>query len=232
MFEYVKEELKRNSNNTYKEFNKKLCPDTKRKVLGVKIPALRKIAKEIANNENWKSFIEENEKTYEYLEEVTLEGLVIAYSKININEKLKLLETFIPEIDSWSTTDTICPTIKPKKNELQTVWDFIQKYIKSDKEFEIRCSVIMMLDYFIIDEYIDEVIKILDSIKSDKYYAQMAIAWTMAEIGIKYNDKAMRYLKNKNNLDDFTYNKTLQKMIESYRIKEVQKEELRKMKRR
>ena len=90
----------------------------------------------------------------------------------------------------------------------------------------------MMLDYFIIDEYIDEVIKILDSIKSDKYYAQMAIAWTMAEIGIKYNDKAMRYLKNKNNLDDFTYNKTLQKMIESYRIKEVQKEELRKMKRR
>ena len=60
----------------------------------------------------------------------------------------------------------------------------------------------------------------------------MAIAWTMAEIGIKYNDKAMKYLRNRNNLDDFTYNKTLQKMIESYRIKEVQKEELRKMKRR
>lgn len=232
MFEYIKEELKQNSNNTYKEFNAKLCPDTKKKVLGVKIPVLRKIAQDIVKKEEWKEFLKEIKDEHEYLEEVTLEGLVIAYSKIDIDEKLKLLEDFVPKIDSWSTNDTVCPTIKPKKTELGKVWDFIQKYVKADREFEIRFGVIMILDYFIIDEYIDEVIKILDSIKSDKYYAQMAIAWTMAEIGIKYNNKAITYLKSKNNLDNFTYNKTLQKMIESYRISKEQKEELRRMKRK
>lgn len=230
MFEYIKKELEQNANNTYKEFNSKLCPDTKRKVLGVKIPVLRKMAQDIVKKEEWVEFLRENKKEHEYLEEVTLEGLVIAYVKVDIEEKLKLLENFVPKIDSWSTNDTVCPTIKPKYKELDKVWKFIRKYVNSDKEFEIRFGVIMLLDYFIIDEYIDEVITILDSIKTDKYYAQMAIAWTMAEIGIKYNDKAMKYLKNANNLDDFTYNKTLQKMIESYRISKEQKEELKNMK--
>lgn len=90
----------------------------------------------------------------------------------------------------------------------------------------------MMLDYYIIDDYVDDVIKILDAVKTEKYYARMAIAWCLAEIGVKYNEKAILYLKNKNNLDDFTYNKTLQKMIESYRISIDQKEILRKMKRK
>ena len=60
----------------------------------------------------------------------------------------------------------------------------------------------------------------------------MAIAWTIAEIGIKFNDKAMAYLKGKNNLDKFTFNKALQKMRESYRIETDQKEELKQMKRK
>ena len=60
----------------------------------------------------------------------------------------------------------------------------------------------------------------------------MGAAWTLAEIGIKYNEKLMKYLENKNKLDKFTYNKTLQKMIESFRIDEKQKEVLRKMKRK
>ena len=59
----------------------------------------------------------------------------------------------------------------------------------------------------------------------------MAIAWCLAEIGIKYNEKAIKYLSEKNNLDNFTYNKTLQKMRESYRIDKEQKILLKKMKR-
>ena len=129
-------------------------------------------------------------------------------------------------------TDTFVPALKIKDKELEVFWKFILTYLNSEKEFEVRFSIICMLDYYLIDSYIDKVIDILDNVKHEGYYVKMAIAWTLAEIGIKYNEKLMSYLKGKNNLDKFTYNKTLQKMIESYRIDLKQKEELKKMKRK
>ena len=228
MHKYIKEELEKNIDLKYQEFNQKLCPDTNKKLLGIRIPVLRKISEKI---------IADNPEEYlknvsnEYLEEILLEGFVIAGLKIDIRDKLKLMEKYIPKMDSWIVTDTVCPSLKPKKDELSIVWEFIGKYLKSEKEFELRFAVIMMLDYFVSDDYVDKVIQILDKIKTDKYYVQMAIAWCLAEIGIKYNEKAMKYLSEKNNLDNFTYNKTLQKMRESYRIDKEQKILLKKMKR-
>lgn len=224
----IKRRLLELQNEEYKKFNKKLCPDTNLKMLGIKIPVLRTIAKEIAKIRP-EEYLQNVEN--EYFEEVILEGLVIAYSKMPIEEKLELIKNFIPKIDSWAINDTFCPTLKIKDSEKEVVWDFLQPYLQSDKEFEVRFAVIMMLDYYITDEYVDKVIKKLDQIKNDGYYAKMAVAWTLAEIGIKYNEKAMKYLKNQNNLDKFTYNKTLQKLRESYRISPEQKEELKKMKR-
>ena len=228
-FEYVKEELLKNSSEDLAKFNTKLCPDTKKQVLGVKIPVLRKLAKQIVKEDGFK-FLNEFESN-QYMEEVSLEGLVIASLKMNMPEKLNLIKDFVPKIDSWCISDTFCPTINLKDKDLKLVWEFILPYTNSTKEFEVRFAVIMMLDYFLIDSYIDDVISVLDSIKNDGYYAKMAVAWTIAEIGIKYNAKAMSYLKGDNFLDKFTYNKALQKMIESYRIKPEQKEILKKMKR-
>lgn len=87
-----------------------------------------------------------------------------------------------------------------------------------------------MLDYYITEEYIDKVIKVIDEIENNEYYVQMAKAWVIAEIGIKFNEKAMGYLKGENKLDKFTYNKALQKMIESYRISDETKIVLKSMK--
>ena len=216
----------------YKEFNKKLCPDTKREILGIRVPALRKLAQNIVKNEeyNWKEFIKNDNP--KYFEEVILQGLIIAYSKNELEEKIEYIKNIIPRIDSWAMTDTIIPTLKIKEKDLDKYWKFILTYINSEKEFEVRYSVISMLDYFIIDDYVDKVINILNNISHEGYYVKMAVAWTLAEIGIKYNNKAMIFLKGKNNLDKFTYNKTLQKMIESYRITDEQKSILRKMKRK
>ena len=112
-------------------------------------------------------------------------------------------------------------------------WDFIMKYINSDKEFEVRFAIISMLDYYITDEYVDKVIKILNTIKHEGYYVKMGIAWTLAEVGIKYNNELLSFIiSNDNKLDKFTHNKTLQKMIESYRIDDKQKELLRSLKRK
>ena len=219
------------SDEKYAEFNKKICPDTSKKIIGIRIPELRKIAKDIVKKEDYIEYLEDalnsNDK---YLEEIIIQGLVIGYSKVELEDKLKYVKKFIPKIDSWVISDTFIPTFKFKENDIETIWNFIQPYTKSNEEFEIRFAVIMMLDYFINDKYVDKVIKVIDNITNDKYYAEMAMAWTLAEIGVKYNDKLMNYLKGKNNIDKFTYNKTLQKMIESYRISNEDKVILKTMK--
>lgn len=231
MFLEIRKELLHQANEKLADFNCKLCPDTNRQVLGIRIPVLRKIAQKIAK-EDWRTYLKEANYENEYFEEIILEGLIIGYTKIELDEKFQLIKKFVPKIDSWAITDTFCPTIKVKDKELEKLWNFIIPYTKSEREFEVRFAIIMMLDNFINDQYVDNVIKLLDSIKNNKYYVQMAIAWTMAEIGIKFNNKAMDFLSGKNNLDKFTYNKILQKMIESYRITDLQKDELRKMKRK
>ena len=223
----VTEKLIELKDDKYKDFNKKLCPDTKKELLGIKILVLRKLAKELLKENDWKKFIKQD--NLKYFEEVILQGLIIGYSNIEFNEKLNYIKLFVPKIDSWQICDTFVPTLKVKPMYLKKYWDFIIPYTTSSKEFEIRFAVISMLDYFLIDDYIDKVIKILNNIKHDGYYVKMGVAWTLAEIGVKYNDKLLQLLEN-NNLDKFTYNKTIQKMIESYRIDDNQKDILRKMK--
>lgn len=217
----------------YQKFNQKLCPDTKREILGIRIPQIRNLAKEILkeNDNEWISYVKDD--SIEYFEEVLVQGLLVGYSSLLFEEKLELLKYVIPRLDSWAMTDTIVPTLKIKNSSLKIYWDFILKYLKSDKEFEVRFSIISMLDYYITDEYVDDVIKFLNCITHEGYYVKMGIAWTLAEIGIKYNNKLLSFLiSNDNKLDKFTHNKTIQKMIESYRIDDEQKELLRSLKRK
>lgn len=233
MIEIVREELLRLKDEEYAKFNRKLCPDTLKKIIGIRIPNLKSFAKKFVKENDGKTYLDEALKGKdEYFEEVLFQGLVIGYTKMRLEEKIEYIKLFIPKIDSWAITDTVIPTFKFKEKELAQVWKLILPYTKSEKEFEVRFAVIVMLDYFIVPQYVDKVIKTLDGIKNDAYYAEMAIAWTLAEIGIKFNDKLMTYLKGDNHLDKFTYNKTLQKMIESYRINDEQKAELRSMKRK
>lgn len=233
MIEIVREELLKLKDEEYAKFNRKLCPDTLKEIIGILIPNLKSFAKKFVKENDRKAYLDEALKGKDkYFEEVLFQGLVIGYTKMKLEEKIEYIKLFIPKIDSWAITDTVIPTFKFKEKELVQVWKFILPYTKSEKEFEVRFAVIVMLDYFIVPQYVDKVIKTLDGIKNDAYYAEMAIAWTLAEIGIKFNDKLMTYLKGDNHLDKFTYNKTLQKMIESYRISEEQKAELRSMKRK
>ena len=204
--ENIKEELFAIKDLSYRDFNKKLCPDTKRNMIGIRIPILRNFAKEKLKQEDFRELLEKIDD--EYFEEILLQGFLIGYARCSFGEKTKYIKN------------------------LDEAFEFIKPYFKSKKEFEVRFAVIMLLDYYIREEYIDEIIKILDEISHDGYYVKMAVAWCLAEIGVKYNKKAMEYLKGKNKLDNFTFNKTLQKMIESYRIGETQKKMLKNMKKK
>lgn len=211
----------------YKEFDSSLCPNVDN-IIGVKVPKLRAIAKELVK-EKQREYLElEN---IEYYEEKVIQGLMIGMSNLTIEDTKKYLEKFILKIDSWAVCDIVCSSLKLSKKYQKEIWGFLDEYIKSYKEFEIRFAVVMYLDYFLNDEYIDRVIKNISKIKSDKYYVQMAIAWLLAESFIKQKEKTKEYLKN-NKLDNFTHNKAIQKIIDSYRVSQEDKEFVRTLRRK
>lgn len=211
----------------YKEFHSSLCPNVDN-IIGVQIPKLRNIAKELAIL-NPTEYIELEDITL--YEEKVIQGLLIGMSKLSIQETKKYLKKFIPKIDSWAVCDVVCSGLKIASKNQKEMWDFLENYINSNEEFEIRFVLVMYLDYYLNDEYIDRVIKNITKIKSDKYYVQMAIAWLLSVGYIKQKEKTLDYLKN-NQLDNFTHNKTLQKIVESYRVSKDEKEYIKTLKRK
>lgn len=109
------------------------------------------------------------------------------------------------------------------------MFKYLKKYILFD-EYSVRFILVMFIWYYIDLEYLDEIFNIIDNIKNDKYYVRMAIAWLISICYVKYEDITMKYLKN-TKLDDFTYNKSIQKIIESNQVSSYKKNEIKNMKR-
>lgn len=205
----------------YKEFHSSLCPNVD-KIIGVRVPLLKEMAKNLAKGD-YDYFLQNIED--EYYEELVLHGLVIGYAKISIEETFKYLKSFVPKINSWAVCDTTCSNLKITKKHMEEMWKFLEQYIKSDKEYEIRFALVMYLNYYLNEEYINEVLQKIDKIESKEYYVQMAIAWLVSFAYIKQKEITEKYLKE-NNLDAFTQNKAIQKIRESYRVSEEDKEKI------
>ncbi len=228
MYKKIRKELLDLQDKKYQEFHSSLCPGTNN-IIGVRTPVLRNYAKKLSKQENIKEYIFFN-KT-KYYEEVMLQGMLIGLTKnFDIKETLTMLENFIPKIDNWAVCDICCAGLKIVNKNKETVWNFIQKYLKSKKEFELRFAIVMILDYFIDEKHINEGLKIFDNIKHDGYYVKMAIAWAISVAFVKFPKITMTYLKN-NNLNDWTYNKALQKKWESLRVTKETKKAIKAMKR-
>lgn len=227
MHSKIREQLFELSDEKYQRFQRKLCPDTDN-IIGVRIPSLRKLAKEIAKGD-WREYLKVAED--EYYEEAMLQGMVIGYSKADITEMLNYIQDFIPKINNWAVCDSFCSGLKYTKKNKDTLWEIIKTYLHSKKEFEIRFAVVMLLGYYIEEKYIDKVLLLLDKVKHEGYYVKMAVAWTISICYIKFPGQTMKYL-NTNSLDNFTYNKSLQKITESLRVDKETKVLIKGMKRK
>lgn len=218
------------SDKKYLDFTQKLNAKMNLKQLGVRIPLLRNYAKELSKKyelEYLYNNINEN-----FYEEVMLKGFIIGqYKKLDFSELKKYLLDFVPKINDWSICDTFCSGLKITKKYKKEMFELIEYFLKTNKEFQIRFSLVMLLDYYIEEEYIDKIFEIIKSIKNEEYYVKMANAWLISFCMIKYYDKTYEFLKN-NKIDLVTHNKAIQKSIESYRLTTKQKEELRKLKRK
>lgn len=215
------------ADSDYKEFSKTLTPNAKN-IIGVNLVALRTLAKSIAKDD-WKTFIKNNEG--EYYEETMLEGMVIGYIKTDVEERIKYINQFVPKINTWGVCDSFCTSLKFTKKNIERVFEIVNKFIHSEKEFEIRFALVMMLDYYINDEYIDDVLCLINGVTHDGYYVKMAAAWAVSICFIKFPEKTMNFLKN-NNLDYFTYNKSLQKITESLKVDKDTKAIIRSLRRK
>ena len=129
----------------------------------------------------------------------------------------------------WSVNYSFCAGLKRTSSQLDYAWDFLQKYLDSNKEFVLRFGIIMLMDYFLVEEYALKTIELVAAKNHEGYYAKMAIAWFMATAYAKFPEYTMKALKNRK-FDDWTYNKSIQKMLESNRIGTGEKSVLRNMK--
>lgn len=220
----IRDELFKEQDLKYRDFQSKLIPNIgKDKIIGVRIPVLRRIAKEA---------VKEKVSVVDccYYEEKLVKGLMIGYKKGSIEERLAELKEFVPLIDNWAVCDSCCSNLKFTVNNREIVFEFLLDYINKS-EYETRFAVVMLMDYYLCDEYIDRTLDLIKSVKSDLYYVNMAVAWALSVAMVKYPDKVLEILKNKA-LSAWVHNKTIQKCCESYRISNDDKNYLKKLKRK
>lgn len=224
---WLEEKLFKNEDLKYKDFTSRSIPNVdKNTIIGVRLPILRDIAKELNKSEDRNTFI--NNLPHKYHEENLIHGFSISFNK-NIDGVLKELKDFLPYMNNWAVTDTINPQIF-KKN-LDIVYSFIEDCIKSDLEYIIRFGVVMLLKFYLDDKrFINRNNKLVLSIKKDTYYINMAISWYFSFALIKQYDETIKIFKNKKIKSSWIHNKSIQKAIESYRISNDKKEYLKSLK--
>ncbi|MBS6603797.1 MAG: DNA alkylation repair protein [Brachyspira sp.] len=209
----VRNQILQEADEKYQTFSSALLPGVNN-VVGVRLPVLRKISREIYKSD-WQTYLKNND--CRFMEETMLKGMVIGLIKDEPEKILNYIENFVPEINNWSVCDSFCCGLKFIKKNKELVWNFVQKYLNSEKEFEIRFGVVVLLNYFIEENYIDRVLEKLEKVKTTDYYAQMAAAWAISICYIKFEAKTLDFLK-KPSIDKAVFNKSIQKIIESNRI--------------
>lgn len=220
----IREELFKFQDLNYKEFHKKLVPDLDEdKIIGVRVPILRKIAKQAVKE---RLIVD---APY-YYEEFMIKGLMIGYSKAQLDEKLNQLKEFVGLIDNWAVCDGCCSNLKFTEKNREIMLDFISPYINKS-QFETRFAVVMLMLYYLCDEYIDRALELMLTVNFGEYYADMAVAWALATAMVRYPEKVLAVIEN-NSLPVWVHNKTIQKCRESYRISKEMKEHLNALKRK
>ena len=214
----IQELLFTKQDTKYRDFQAPLFPNiNKEKMIGVRTPELKKLAKELFGKEIANEFIET--LPHEYFDENQLHAFLISLIK-NYEICLKEVERFLPYVDNWGTCDQLSPKVFAKhKDELIIP---IKRWIKSKHPYTVRFAIGMLMQHYLDDSFKEEYMKRVASINSDEYYINMMIAWYFATALAKQWDISIKYIKEKR-LSPWVHNKTIQKAVESYRINDVQK---------
>ena len=243
---YIREQLEQLADEKYRDFSASLVPG-ETTMLGVRLPALRKLAKQILKGNagylDWREELRDNEEGQDiYFEEVMLRGMLIGYGTDKENDIFSALELFaayIPKITNWSLCDSVCTTFQIAGRFQEQTWEYLQPYLYSAKEFEVRAGLILLLDYFtrvdaagkkiprkksvVIQDlqmreygiYTQRILETVNRAFLQGYYAQMAAAWLTAELFVVFPGAVYCMLSEANQMDAVTYRMTIRKIGES-----------------
>ncbi len=209
----------------YRDFQAKLTPGVeKEKMIGVRTPELRKLAKELKGTNEAAAFLKV--LPHEYYDENNLHGFLLSELK-DFDETIAAADAFLPYVDNWATCDLLSP--KAFKKHLPELWDKIPDWLASGETFTVRFGIEMLMSFYLDAAFCPEVNERVAAVKSEAYYVNMMIAWHFATALAKQWDETISYLTERR-LDKWTHNKTIQKAVESYRITDEEKAYLRTLK--
>ncbi len=223
----INERLRALAESDYKKFNEKLIP-TNYEILGIRMPALKKLAKELAAHPEIGTYLDNAE--YTLYEHILLYGLILGHlKKDSLETTFRYLDPLILRFDNWAHVDTLVSAFKVfKKHTDEVLAHFLP--LKTDKgEFTKRTFVILLMDHFMDEKYIGVTLKHLPEVPQGQYYVDMAIAWAVSVGLIKFYDQTVALLQQ-NVFSKFVHNKAIQKARESYRITPETKEYLNSLK--
>jgi 3-methyladenine DNA glycosylase AlkD len=206
----------------YGDFQAKLMPTIDRStIIGVRTPALRKLAQQIAKTEAAREFI--GNLPHRYYEENNLHAFIVA-RMTDFDEAMRQTNLFLPHIDNWATCDSFTPKVFGKHpDELLAA---VKVWITSPHTYTVRFAIKMLMTFFLDERFSDEYPRMVAAVKSDEYYIKMMIAWYFATALTKHHDSVLCYLTDYR-LDTWCHNKTIQKAIESYCVSDERKDFLK-----
>lgn len=222
VFETIRKKLLSESDLNYKIFTEKLIPNTYN-IIGVKIPVIRKIYKEI-EKKDYHKYLFVTEKLYH--EEIIIRGLIVSNlceTKddfiLYINEELKF-------INNWALCDTLVSNLKNIKKYKNDLIPYLSTLLKSNNEFHKRFVFVILLNYYIEDKYINTIFKFINNKNSSDYYVNMSVAWLIQKCFVYHKEKTIKFLKS-TDLDSFTLNKAKQKILDSYLVDKETKNQIK-----
>ncbi|MCD8381262.1 MAG: DNA alkylation repair protein [Lachnospiraceae bacterium] len=221
----IREHLFEMRDEPYREFQSALIPTVdKETVIGVRTPALRKYAKELAKRENVEAFL--TDLPHLYFEENNLHFFIIDQTA-DFETCLAQVQAFLPYVDNWATCDQACP--KVFKRHKQELLPSIREWVESEQTYTVRYGLGMLMRLFLDEDFSPEYPEMAAAVQSEEYYVNMMVAWYFATALAKQYDAVLPYLKE-HRLSPWVHNKTIQKACESYRITEEQKTYLKGLK--
>lgn len=211
----------------YQQFIQKYLPKEEHiAVIGVRIPILRKIAKQIIK-QDYAKFLAENQPLQQtYFEEILLEGIVLAYAPLDLEVKFAAIKRFLPKINNWGVCDSFCASFKlTDYANKQMYLPLLKSILSSNKPYELRFAIVMLLDYYLTPDFADEALALIVKVNSEAYTVKMAKAWAFSKYFSYYPAEGFAFLQT-HKLEDTLYKMTLQKIRDSKRVSIQDKQKL------
>lgn len=225
----ITQTLFENADESYKNFHQSIVPTLpKERIIGVRVPVLRKIAKQLKKDESSKSLVNEflKELPHEYYDEDMLHAIILSDER-DFSTALERTREFLSYIDNWAVCDAFCPKAFCKnKNAL---WQEIEKWLESEKTFTVRFGIVNAMRFFLDEDFSAEKMKKVLEVSNEDYYVRMAVAWYMSVALVKQWEVAIEVIEDKS-LGAWVHNKSIQKSCESFRLSAEQKQYLKTLK--